>query len=216
MALRRRPDPITPALLTLTLLLLAPPAAAETPRIAAIDFEGLSSTDLDVVERELLLHEGDALQEDALQESIQRLKNLRIFSAVTERVEPLDDGRVRLVITVAEKWTLLPIARGGGGGGSTFFILGAYDINTAGRYLEVGGQYQNLNGSHSGVLWFRDPRFLNERLLLSTDVWSLAQIRRLYTPEGQLEGAWTLDRLKVNLGLQSELHRLLRVGVGAE
>lgn len=184
--------------------------------IARIRFDGLKRTRENVVRRELLLRTGGPFSQAALGESLQRLLNLRLFAEAKADVIPLPDGRVEVAIRVVEKWTTIPIARFGGGGGTNFIIAGLYDINTLGRYLEVGAQYENLGGVHSGVAWFRDPRFLNKFLLLGGDVWRVARVRRLYNADGEQEGAFTLRRTKLNVFSEREAKRWLFFGGAAE
>ena len=208
----------------LALLAAATPAAAQplTPAAAAgrvlasVGFAGLDKTEPFVVERELLVRAGEPLEVAALEETVQRLKNLRIFREVSVALEERADGKVVLTLTFAEKWTVLPIARFGGGGGTTFAVLGLYDINVLGRYVELGGQYEYFGGTHSGVVWFRDPRFLGQRLKLGVDLWKTQRVRSLYDPAGRLDGAYGMHRYKANGFLEQELLWWLTVGVGAE
>jgi len=194
---------------------LSPTEAAGRP-VSEIRIEGLKRTESFVVRRELLVAKGVPLVPADLAESVQRLKNLRIFSSVVPRLSDGPDASVVLTLKVREKWTILPFLRFGGGGGTNFLIAGLYDINLLGRYLELGGQYENLNGAHSGVAWFRDPRFLGERLLFGIDLWKVNRIRDLYYRDGRRQGAYNMGRNKVNSMLELELHSHFRVGVGVE
>jgi outer membrane protein assembly factor BamA len=187
-----------------------------TPILNEIRVLGLSRTSEGVVRQELRVGIGERLEPDALEESVQRLKNLLLFSRVEALVKPMADGRADLELHLEERWTLIPIARFGGGGGSTYFIVGAYDINVLGRYLEVGGQYENLVGAHSGVVWFRKPRLFGHPYKLGADVWKVNRPRLLYDESGALEGGFTLSRVKANGFAEHEAARWFHVGLGME
>lgn len=187
--------------------------------VSDIRVSGLGRTEESVILRELLIKVGEPITEDAYTESVQRLWNLPMFRKVEDKITRDAMGNAVVSFHFEEKWTILPIARFGGGGASLFFILGLYDINFLGRYLEVGSQYENLNGQHSGVVWFRDPRFLNQRLRLGLEFWWTNRIRWLYTPEGVQEGAYVRQRIRPRFFLDKEVSRMfgaIQLGVGAE
>lgn len=199
-------------------LLLAPPVTAfEGQRIGSIHIEGLSRTHETVVLRELLFQPGDTVNARDVAQSMQRLKNLRIFRTARARVVPHAAGEVDLVVEVEEKWTIIPVSRVGGGGGSAFFVIGAYDLNLAGRYLELGAQYENYNGIHGAAVWFRDPRFLDERQRLSFEGGWLGRPRALYAGnDGHLVGAYVQHRKRAFVALDREFHPALTLGLGVE
>ena len=91
--------------------------------------------------------------------------------------------------------------------------MGAYDVNFLGRYVEVGAQYENLGGSSSGVVWFRDPRFLGKRIRLGIDLWSVMRNRMLYANDRSLIGGYTLQRNMVNLFGDKEWTRYFKTGL---
>ncbi|MAX67298.1 MAG: FtsQ-type POTRA domain-containing protein [Bacteriovoracaceae bacterium] len=164
----------------------------------AFDFKvkGNSKTSEDVVRIEIKdLLEQD-LDDQVLNELKRRLWNLRVFSSV--KVEKISENQI--LIQVEERWTTIPIAKFQGGGGSTYFTLGAYDINTFGSNTEIGAQYESLNNRPAGVLWLRKPQFLYDRnLKFGVDVWDINRIRYLFKRNGEDDGAYTLQRKKINL-----------------
>ena len=186
----------------------------EGKTIHAIQVKGLNRTHEAVVLLELKFAPGDSFKSDLYEEGLQRLRNLQIFSKVEGEKSDVEEG-VTITIHVEERWTTLPIFRALSGGGSTSYIFGLFDINSFGRYVELGGQYENLNGNHSGVAWFRDPRFLDHFLRVGGDVWLQMRNRDLYNEE-MLEGAFTLDRKRIHLFVDREFHRYLTVGVGTD
>lgn len=206
---------------------LAPPE--ETPRlrpdqakgrsVGKIRIEGLKRTHPRVVLRELLIEPGRPLDTEALETGTQRLRNLRIFSAANSFVIEGEEGKVDVLIYVTEKWTIIPVVRGGSGGGTDYFVLGAYDVNLFGKYLEFGAQYMNYGGTPSGVVWFRDPRFLDRRLKIGLDIWSLRRGYTIYEnsgPEATANAGYVLDRFRLNLFAENEITDDLSLGTGFE
>lgn len=181
-----------------------------------IEIEGLWRTRPVVVLRELLFEPEDVLREEAIAESTVRLRNLQLFSEVAIDVTEMENRRALVTIRVVEKWTIIPIFKAGGGGGVNFLTIGAFDVNTFGRYLELGGQYERLGQTNSGVLWFRDPRFLGRRLRVGGDFWSLARNRRLYDQDAELTGGYTHSRLRAHLFFDRELNPHLTAGGGID
>lgn len=144
-------------------------------RIDEIRIEGLVRTKLHVVRRELNFAEGDVVTKAMLDLAIARLWNTTIFARVSARVVRRE-GRVVLVVTLEDRWTLNPLFSFGSGGGATYFRIGASDNNLAGRYLEVAAQYENFDGFHGGQALCRDPRLFDQRVEI------LVQAERLVRP----------------------------------
>jgi outer membrane protein insertion porin family len=187
--------------------------ASEGGLLTNIELSGLDRTEAHVVERELLINEGENWHQDDLHESVQRLKNLRIFSDVQAQVEG-DNDAPAVSLDFQEKWTTIPIFKFTSGGGTDYFVVGAYDINSFGRYIELGAQYENWNGEDAGVLWFRDPRFLDQRLRLGVDLWSVKRRRSLYNEQSEEVAQYVLDRRRINLNLDKEFRPWLKLGMG--
>lgn len=182
--------------------------------IKDIVITGLSKTNEHIIMRELVLAKGESFSQQKLDESIEQIKNLRIVTSIKADLKKEHDG-VIIEINVIEKWTLIPVLRFGGGGGTNFFIVGLYDYNTFGLYQEWGGQYENLGGRHAGVVWYRNPRFLNKRMKLGIDIWSINRFRSIYN-NGFITGNYTLTRRKINGFLEREWQRWFRLGLGVE
>ncbi|NRA47398.1 MAG: hypothetical protein HRU09_20810, partial [Oligoflexales bacterium] len=148
--------------------------------IERIDIVGLKRTKPFVVKRELLVKEGQEFSKKQIKESCQRLRNLQIFATaecvLTEGSSPQSNV---LTITVDERWTTIPIFKYSSGGGTSQLIIGTYDINVFGNYLELGGQYERTGDKNSGVVWYRNKRFLGKRLELFLNLWSVARERTL-------------------------------------
>ncbi|NQZ02148.1 MAG: BamA/TamA family outer membrane protein [Bdellovibrionales bacterium] len=188
--------------------------------LSKISIEGNSKTSRDVIMNELDVKVGSTLTAYGLEESYKRLFNLRIFSEVEFSLEMLPDDQSKLNIKVQERWTLIPIAKLTSGGGTTQFTAGAYDINVLGSFIEVGAQYENLNGSDGFVHWFRNPRLLGTRIRSGYDIWNVTRNRLLFSSdvdEGDVAeetSAYTVNMQKYNFFLAKEFVYWFVVGAG--
>ena len=188
-------------------------AAGRTVR--AIDLRRLGRTQPLVVHRELLVHAGQPLDLDQLDESVQRLNNLGLFRLVEARLVAAGRDGVRVVLRFDQKWTLLPIFAAGRGGGVLHMTVGAQETHLLARYLETGLYYQYFNGSHSGTVWLADPRLLHKRILGRLSLGVGNRVRTLYDDSGEAEGFWSRRRLFLTGDLQVDIRpRWLRVGGG--
>ncbi len=167
-----------------------------------------------VVLRELELGVGDIIDHALVEESVRRLRNLRIFTSVASRFDQTQAEGLTWILEVEERWTAIPIAKFGSGGGTRFFTLGAFDINTLGRFVELGAQYENLNGRNGGVTWFRNPRLFDRRLLLGYDLWFTAKNRELFDDDGDRVSAFSFEKTRFHVFVEKEFHRWLAVGTG--
>lgn len=190
---------------------------AAMPVVRAIEIRGLTKSRPTVVRRELLFREGETLAPGALEESLTRLKNLEIFSRVEGRAVPLPPAganQVRVELEIEDRWTTIPFFNAGGGGGVTAYRMGLYDINVFGSYQEVGVQYENLNGdTHSGVVWYRNPRFADQWLRVGVDLWWVTRNRDLYFPDATAEGAYSHRQARLRLFADKEIRWYFVPGV---
>jgi len=185
-------------------------------RITEIEILGLTRSDKQIVLRELLFQVGDIYNQSAIDQSIQRLRNLRIFSSVNWQVNYNDENSVKLSIHLQERWTLIPIAKFNEGGDTMYYVLGLYNVNSFGQYFETGAQYESWNNQPGAVLWFREPRFLNKRILLGGDIWSVKRPRALYQANGIEQGSYVAFRKRFNGFMEYEIHQRLQLGLGVE
>ncbi len=211
-------------------------------RVEAIIITGMVRTRREVVIREILFEEGDYASLAQVEESIQRLRNLSIFRDVTYKLDskkvPLPDGSLPadlspgrpsrvLHIHVDERWTLLPFGSYLQGGGLTRATVGLNDVNVLGRYLEAGFQYSRIGESdsfwqlggaaNSFLIWFSNPRFLNQYTRAGVDLRRSVRLRRIYEDRsGEQEGGFTLQRDIGVLRLSHEVVRWFRLGANVE
>jgi len=175
-----------------------------------INVYGLTKTKESVIRTELQLYP------DMTEEQIkQQLLQTGLFSDVN--VTRTDEKTLN--INVQEKWTTIPILKFNSGGGAKQTILGVYDPNIAGQRLELGFQYESLEGAPSQVVWFKDPRLFESRYFIDLQYWDTKRIRLKYEPaanEPLLTKALLLKTQRAYLALGYELSKDLKVRLTAE
>ncbi|MBA2661170.1 MAG: BamA/TamA family outer membrane protein [Bradymonadaceae bacterium] len=179
-----------------------PPDPDARVHVAQIELQGLRCTEEFVVFNQLPFAAGAQVFIHEIEEGVRRLRNLAIFDRVEYRLEPaldpLDadadaDAAIEreLVITLVERWTILPILNFNFGGNATSFSLGVYDLNIAGRNFELGGLYRYEAGAHSAGAWYRSPSFLGQRLMrFEFELWRASVRRLIYALDGELAGGF--------------------------
>ncbi|MCB9740392.1 MAG: hypothetical protein H6747_14110 [Deltaproteobacteria bacterium] len=166
-------------------------------RVSAITLAGLQRTRPTVIRRELVVAEGRPLRQEALRESVRRLRNLGIFRRVDVAVQPEPRAptatdasmttdatalpatatRCTVALSFDEKWTLLPIFSLGRGGAITFLTVGVQDIHLLGRLLTLEAFWQNFGGVNSAGLVFANPRLADRRIHLGLSIGLLRRNR---------------------------------------
>ena len=197
------------------------PETVGPQRIDHIEIEGRDWTEEFVIRRELLFEEGDTVTTEELEESVQRLRNLGLFRSVEYTLEPTpiraatgsgpEGYRLRLVVD--ERWTLMPGFGINLGGGVLSYSVSASDINLLGRFLEVGALYYRFAETHSGAMWFYDPRFLDQRLLAGLQVRWTNVVRSFRDSLGRPEGGYLRTRRSFGALVQREFAARLSAGL---
>lgn len=184
--------------------------------VSSIAIVGLQRTRPDVVRRELLIVKGRPLRLYELEESLQRFKNLHLFHTVVANYYLDELNQVHIRLTFAESYTTIPILKINSGGDTRYLVAGVYDINSLGQYLETGVQYESWNGEDGGVVWFRNPRLMNERFRFGADVWSVKHPRNVYEPDGTRQGDFVTYQRKLNVFVDKEWFNGFTLGMGVE
>lgn len=167
-------------------------AAAETPRIEALRFEGLKKTKRDVVLRAVDAKPGDPYTEAVRTEIRRELLNLGLFDRV--EVEPptgkVVDPKTVVTIAVRERWTLVPIpyfvtSSGGTSGGLFLIESNLFGYN---KQLITGGAYGSAG--FNGILIYSDPSILGSDFLGSTAVSAARSEEEAVTLDGETLDSW--------------------------
>lgn len=96
--------------LALLWFLWATVVAETPPLVTAIVFEGNRVTRESILRQELLLHEGEPVDEQAIERSRQAIMNLGLFKSVQTELRTEPEGRI-LAFVVEEKFYVLPLPR---------------------------------------------------------------------------------------------------------
>ncbi len=166
-------------------------ASEKIHTISSIHFSGNAITRVSVLRSEMLLTEGQPFDAEKFEQSLQNLRNLRIFRSVSGEVSSTPNDTVHINVTIQEKQTLLPFFRAKQGGGSTLLVLGIGDLNTLGKGFELLPMYENLNGKyHGGRLDTHIPHISNSQLTLDGSVANEARSHCLYSATGGSAGTF--------------------------
>jgi|GEM_PF-6734906 len=172
--------------------------------IKNIVVEGNTKTKEYIILNESELIKDQPYSKKDLSEARARLLNLEIFSEVDLKFESeKKDLKKTLIISVKERWTTIPILKFSSGGGISEMILGAFNVNLFGRYVEAGAQYQRLGDRNSGVVWTKLPR-LTKKLQLDLQAWNSSRIRIKYKQDSDdpiVENGFTQNRNKLFFNL---------------
>jgi outer membrane protein assembly factor BamA len=182
--------------------------------IKEIKINGLKKTNLAIIRNEFALNLEEPTSQDEIDEGIRRLKNTNLFSDISYKIE-----NEKLILNLKERWTTIPVLKFASGGGVTQTTLGVYDPNSFGDFLELGGQYQRLGETNSGVLWFKNPRLFGKRQGLDLQFWKTARLRTKYNQDAEspIEKAGFLHlRDQIYLGYFKEINNQTRLDISYE
>ncbi len=104
-----------------------------------------------VIEDELLFHEGDTLNEDALDETERNLRRTLLFTRVSIRTEDVGDDMVDVVVVTQDKWSTMGEFLFGTGGGATTYGASVREENLAGSGILLGGSA--LHRTENNIGW---------------------------------------------------------------
>nr|WP_253899655.1 BamA/TamA family outer membrane protein [Corallococcus carmarthensis] len=134
-----------------------PAPAIHRPEVAEVTVEGANKTNSGTVRSFGQLDVGDEVDADELVKVERRLLSTGLFQEVHASTEPLDDGRVRLVLRVKDKasWVVAPtvaLSSANTGGGLLYA-----ENNLAGRAKKLAVAAQVSTGESGLYMGFLDP-----------------------------------------------------------
>lgn len=156
--------------------------ARERGRIERVDVSGNTRTSTEVIVRALRLGQ-DATYRETLPAALRaRLLNLRLFKSVEVQGLRVGDGGWALQVTVAERWTLIPVPFASTSSGQWKAGLFLVESNLLGlnKVLALGGYVGNRGDC--AFLVYRDPA------LLGTDWTASGQFVYLDSVHGRFAG----------------------------
>lgn len=117
-----------------------------------------------VIRRELLFEEGDVLDQDLVDETENRLRDLRVFRKVRIWTEPAEEGLVDVVVRTRDHWSTVPgyILESGGGLTQAGVELVESNLFGLGKTIAVEGVYETDVGTTWGVDYW-DPQLFGSR-----------------------------------------------------
>ena len=177
---------------------------------------GFSKTKPYVIGREFEFEYGKKYSKADIEKGLNRLKNTRFFYDLKTSLKGKPGRAKTLKVYGKDRWTTIPILKFTSGGGVNQFILGAYDPNVLGRYFELGGQYERLGDTNSGVVWYRQPWLFGQRITAYMQAWSINRTRTIYdnrTDTRQEQAGFLLSRKKFFLSLKKEWTLNFKTGV---
>lgn len=152
-------------------------------KIKTISIDGNHRTQSFVILRELEFKQEQEICSSDIDDSVERIKGTGLFFVVEYSLKPTSNNDADLHIRVTEKWTTIPILKVNSGGGVTQYTLGVYDPNIWGQYQEMGLQYENLAGTNSGVVWYKNPRLWGQHQGIDVQYWNTRRVRIKYDQE---------------------------------
>ena len=154
-----------------------------------MDIHGLAASDRDWFLAIVDLQLPRNLSAEDLKHLRDRILATRIFSYADAQI---DGDRVR--ITVEEKWTFIPVARGKVGGGTPLLVLGAYESHFLGKQMTLGAEMRRYGGSSPGFSAFTQlPHLLGRHTLLGLEVSRLHRVREFYNDRREYVGDLNSD-----------------------
>lgn len=170
-------------------------------------------TDADVVLRLLDTRVGAPFEPDVWETDLQRLRNTEQFYDVRGEVRKDGDAR-HLSVHARNKFSLIPIFKYKQGGGTSLTTVGAYEVNLFDRLLEAGAQYENMDGNHGGVAWFRHPYLLSRRNHFGAELYVHTLGVPLLSLAGEEQAYFDNEERRFNMRLLREWTSGVRYGAG--
>lgn len=122
-----------------------------------------------VIRRELLFHEGDRLDREAIEQTERNLRALPFLRAArVETVPGETEGTVGVRVVVSDSWSTTPEARLAKIGDEWVWGLGITEDNLLGRGKELQAMHAVDLDRESTFVAYRDPRLAGSRTALST------------------------------------------------
>ncbi len=170
----------------LALGIFAPPLfgqGEQTATFADVRWEGLERTRKAWIESFTDLHCPCQLSSEDLVRLRTKLLTTQVFQSVEIKAEssPQDPNETLLVISLKEKWTVIPVVRGAFGGGTPLVVAGIYDTHAFGQLITMGAEARKYgNAKPGGVTWMRAPRWQKGRHYWNLELWQEERLRSFY------------------------------------
>ncbi len=175
---------------------------AQNPTIQAIEFEGLKKTEKDYLQRFIKTSIGETLDSIQLEADACQLRNLNAFSDVQYKVKEKTKDKRIITFICKEVKTLLPIFNFGIVPQNEWVKVGAMDVNSFGKGIELSGFYQ-YNRRHSFLFQARVPNIKGSAWGISGNILKWSSQEPLYFDEQTVQ--YNYDNNSLQLGIIYDL-----------
>lgn len=189
---------------------------ARDMRITAISIEGLQRTRERTVLDILPVTVGDEVNDASLELIRNELIDSGIFAEAEARIDPIpgtpDEGA--LVITLDEKWTLVPVPFFSTNGETSSGGLILIESNLLGRNKQLISAGTIGTDGFGGFLLFVDPSVRGSRWNISTNVATGRDDTEALLTDGTLVRRYEFDRNALGIGIGYKVHPDVNVRAG--
>lgn len=141
----------------------------------------------------------------------QIITNLPEIRTATYRLDTLNQ-KVHTTYNVEEIRTLLPIINFGGIKDNLWYQIGITDNNWRGKGQQFAASYQNNDGYHSGQIYFKAPRLLNQKFGYSFSLSSWRSLEPLYYKEATVDYQYNINSIGTTGIYNFNLNRRIEIG----
>jgi len=201
-------------ILILFILLLAPILSAQNDlheKLGEIEFVGLKKTKETYLKKLLQTKINQPLNINLISTDLQNLKNLTSIAEVKYKLDTLDQ-HIKLIFSVEERVTTLPILNFGGIKGNIWFTVGVMDNNFRGYGDLALTFYQNNHGRHSGQIYFKKPRVFNSDWGFSFLLNKWASDEPVFFEQGTVQYLYDNNSAGLSLIRNFGLHHQIELG----
>ncbi len=166
-------------LATIFLSLSFLPGVAQNPIVTEVEFEGIKRMRLSFVKKKIGVRSGIMLDTVFLANDVERLTRFSGIANATYRVEGLGDDNYKVVFSIDEQFTLIPVLNIWTSNDLLAFKIGLYENNLFGKNISVGGFYQHSVYSSYG-LSFKSPYLFSKQFGLEINYQDWSSIEPVY------------------------------------
>ena len=155
----------------------------------------------EVIRRELLIAEGDAVNDLAIKESLKNLKSLNIFETIDISQKKINDTNTNILITVVEKPTgSFQVGLSIGSLDGYSFILGLNEKNIGGTGRNLSTKFNTSEKNNEYSINVVEPHILNKKIDL---IYGIGYVEK----DLLSKSSYKLDTFDSNIGLQYKVNK---------
>lgn len=176
--------------------------------VSRLSFLGLVRTKEQAARWLMKTTEGQVFDSDQLARDIQALYNTGDLYDVQAQVDwsQTQHGQIDVIITLKDKWTLLPFAGVQGGGGALTYGGGLFDTNLFGYFINGMIQFYNYNGVFSYNVLAYQEYVKGTQTMASTSVSNNVNPTIIYNLDRSSAGNYAWDRQQEEIMVGTHLY----------